>query len=340
MIVDCELSFCIPTYNRIESVRRLVLDILSSNDTNIEVVVLDNGSTDNTLEVLGGISDDRLKIYSNGSNRGALFNMVNVLNKGHGDYLVYCTDQDYIDKEKIEEFKSFLISSKTISCGYCEFESSGISEYEVFPIGYKSIENIAYKGRHPTGYFFNNKFLKEMDIVKRFSDYEFVDLFPLEFVFAELSLVGAGAIYKKPIFRPENGPMVVSHKSSTTKGSDKKAFFRPEARLKLAINFSKHLKSLKLAPKEKIQLAANILIAEIRASTLGYRAIMANQKLCIHYKMNVRKIKTIELIKIGLLFYFEYISKFYVIYDRKISNLYLLNLYIVKKLFSSLYKKY
>jgi glycosyltransferase involved in cell wall biosynthesis len=339
MTVDYELSFCIPTYNRVDSVRRLVLDILFCKDPNIEVVVLDNGSTDNTLEVLGAIRDDRLKIYSNGVNKGALFNMVNVLDKGRGEYLVYCTDQDYVDKEKIEEFKSFLISNDSISCGYCEFVSDVNSKSQIFPIGLQSIENIAYTGRHPTGYFFKNKLLKKVEIVKRFSDYEFVDLFPLEFVFAELSLVGKGAIYKKPIFSPESGPMVVAHKSSTTKGNDKKAFFRPDARLKLAKNYSKHLKALDLIPAEKIQLAANVLISEIRASTMGYKAIMSNTNLCIHYNMNPRSISSIELMMIALSFYFKFISNFYKTYDKKISNVVILNVYVVKKILSKVYKK-
>ena len=50
-----ELSFCIPTYNRASSVCRLVADILSCRDSGIEVVVLDNGSTDDSLSLLQAI---------------------------------------------------------------------------------------------------------------------------------------------------------------------------------------------------------------------------------------------------------------------------------------------
>lgn len=303
------LSFCIPTYNRVQSVQRLVKDILSCPDPDIEVVVLDNGSTDDTLSVLREIKDERLFVYSNGVNRGALYNMVNVLNRGRGAYLVYSTDQDYVDHSKISKFKSFLLRHPDLACGYCRFDSRSENEFELFPKGYQSINNIAYRERHPTGYFFNNKLIKTVSLVERFSDYDFVDLFPLEFVFAELCLMGNGAIYHGNIFKPETGRNVVKHKSSTTNGKSSKAFFSPEARLKLAINYSKHIDTLQLGQHEKTLLAIDTFIDGLLSTTLGYKAILGNTDLCIHYYMEPRVIKTKELFDIGLNYYKQYVAQ-------------------------------
>jgi glycosyltransferase involved in cell wall biosynthesis len=66
MKIDIKLSFCIPTYNNSNSLFRLVNDILSFDSLQIEVVVLNNGSSDNTLEILHNINDDRLSIFDNG----------------------------------------------------------------------------------------------------------------------------------------------------------------------------------------------------------------------------------------------------------------------------------
>jgi len=303
------LSFCIPTYNRAQSVRRLVTDILSCRDADIEVVVLDNGSTDDTLSILRDIKDERLFVYSNGENRGALYNMVNVLNKGRGEYLVYSTDQDYVDNSKINEFKSFLLRQPGLACGYCTFNSKSENEFELFPKGYQSVKNIAYRERHPTGYFFNNKLIKTVGLVERFSDYNFVDLFPLEFVFAELCLMGNGAIYHGNIFTPETGTNVVKHKSSTTNGKSNKAFFSPEARLKLAINYTKHIDTLKLGQHERTLLTIDTFIDGLISTTLGYKAILGNRDLCIHYYMEPREIKTKELFSIGLNYYKQYVTQ-------------------------------
>jgi len=305
-----DLSFCIPTYNRAESVHRLVTTILTCTDPNIEVVVLDNGSPDATLDALRTIKDERLVVYSNGENKGALFNMVNVLNKGRGKFLVYSTDQDHIDSTKIDEFKTFLLRNPSVAGGYCVFDSPTGERCEIFPKGYQAVKNIAYQGRHPTGYFFNNDLLKTIKLVERFSDYEFVDLFPLEFAFAELCLLGDGAIYRRPIFRPETGQITVAkHKSSTTNGKSKKAFFSPETRLKLAIGYAKHIDSLQLAAKEKHALIVDTFLHELAMATKGYKSILANEILCAHYYMECRKVTVKELVNIGLAFYQGFVKE-------------------------------
>jgi glycosyltransferase involved in cell wall biosynthesis len=303
---NIELSFCIPTYNRAQIVYRLITNILSSSDPAIEVVVLDNGSTDDTLSVLQAIKDTRLCVYSNGENKGALFNMVNVLNKGRGKFLVYSTDQDHIDSTKIDRFKTFLLQNSDLAGGYCAFNSELTIDYEIFQKGHLAIKKIAYQGRHPTGYFFNNDLLKPIKLVERFSDYDFVGLFPLEFVFAELCSIGDGAIYHRPIFTPETGTMVVKHKSSTTNGKSKLAFFSPEARFKQAVNYAKHINTLKLTLQEKNKLIIDTFVNELTSATKGYQAVMMNENLCTHYYMDPKKIKNRELLSIGLNFYMRY----------------------------------
>lgn len=340
---NIDLSFCIPTYNRAQIVHKLVTDILLCNDSNIEVVVLDNGSTDDTLSILGTIRDERFCVYSNGENKGALFNMVNVLNKGRGRYLVYSTDQDHIDYAKINGFKTFLLQQSNLAGGYCEFGSNSEMDFEIFPRGYQAVKKNAYLGHHPTGYFFNNELLRSIRLVERFSDYEFVDLFPLEFAFAELCLMGNGAIYHKPIFRPETGEAIVTkHKSSTTNGSAKKAFFTPESRLKMAVNYSQHINTLKLTELEKSKLMAHIFIQSLAAATFGYRSIMRNQALSIHYYMERREIEIQDLIIIGVNFYNQYSSRSFEssnFFKINIFNLYVMEGLIQKatrKLFKSL----
>lgn len=305
-----DLSFCIPTYNRAESVHRLVSDILSCPDNSIEVVVLDNGSTDGTLESLATITDVRLAVYSNGENKGALYNMVNVIDKARGTYLVYSTDQDHINVGEIIAFKDFLNNNKNVSCGFCEFDSLLPIKSELFVKGYLAVNNIAYKSRHPTGYFLKNSILKSLRHTKRFSDYEIVDLFPIEFIFAEMCLAGDGAIYHPSIFKPERGSAVVTHKSSTTNGNNlDKAFFSPRSRNKLAINYTLHAFTLELTAKEKIKLASEIFLRGLMDATLSYKRVMANQALCTHYYMDPRYLTVMDLLKLAYQFNRRYGEK-------------------------------
>jgi glycosyltransferase involved in cell wall biosynthesis len=296
------LSFCIPTYNRSQAVNRLVGEILNCKATDIEVVVLDNGSTDDTLISLNTVKDSRLSIYSNGENRGALYNMVNVLCKGTGKYLVYNTDQDHVDSSKIENFKKFLISNENIAGGFCEFYSKR-SDYKIFDRGYKSISKIGYLGRHPTGYFFNKNLLGSIGIIDKFSNYDYVDLFPLEFILAELCSVACGAIYHDKVFTPEvRRYNVESHKSSTTNGASDKAFFSPKSRLKMAVNYSIHIDTLSISDQYKRKLEIETFLNGLISSTIGYRSILENRSLCIHYRMSSREVSIFELLTIGVNF--------------------------------------
>jgi glycosyltransferase involved in cell wall biosynthesis len=301
------LSFCIPTFNNINSLSRLVNQILINKSDLIEIVVLDNGSTDGTLKQISTIVDNRLRIYTNGDNKGALYNMVNVLNKGDGDFLIYITDHDHVIYEGIDNFIKFLENNASVACGYCEYNKKNVNEnFQIFPSGVPSISKLAYITRHPTGYFFNRRLLHSINFIEKFSNFNYVDLFPLEFVFAELCILDSGAIYNSNFVFPETGDRVVEHKSATTNGNLSSAFFSPQTRLKLVINFENHIQTLSISNSSKIKLIIDSFFRELYNATFGFRYVMQNQKLCIHYKMSPQNIKYTNLIKIGHQFYINY----------------------------------
>lgn len=303
-----ELSFCIPTYNRAQSIYKLVTDILRCNDSNIEVVILDNGSTDETLSILRTIKDERLRVYSNGENKGVLYNILHALNKGWGKYVVFSTDKDHVDSNAISEFKSFLLRHPGLACGYCEYSSKAQIEFELYPKGFQAVEKIAYIGHHPTGYFFKNELLKSINITERFADYDFVGHFPFDFVFAELCLMGDGAIYHKSIFSPETANMAAKQKSFGTNANLEEAFFSPQGRLKMAINFSRHINTLPLVPQEMESLIIDRFMQGLAAATMGYKSIMRNNELCIHYHIASRDIGKKEMFTTGLNFYKKFLN--------------------------------
>lgn len=334
---NISLSFCIPTYNRSEIVYKNVLDILACADIDIEVVVLDNGSTDNTLLLLRSIDDDRLSIYSNGENKGVLFNILNALDKGRGKYLVFSTDKDGFKSDKISNFKSFLLSQNNLAAGFCQYNSTRDIIFESFPKGSSAVRAIAYQARHPTGYFFNNQFLKSVKLVERFSDYSMVDTFPFDFVFGELCILGDGFIYHSDLITPESRVMASKIKSFGTDGSKKDAFFSPESRLRMALNFSRHIDTLNLSKKEKSFLIIDVFVRGLLGATIGYRTILRSRHLCDHYCMNIRTVGYSEIFKLGL----SYINGFLNgiryssenIFFSKVSFLINVSIFAVKKLF-------
>lgn len=318
---NVKLSFCIPTYNRIKSTEKLIRDILSSDDPSIEVVVLDNCSTDGTMDVLKRIDDVRLILYSNEENKGGLYNVVHVLNKASGDFVVFLTDKDHVNPLQVPDFMLFLTENKNLAAGYCGFNSKSKVKFEFFPAGFEATRNIAYQGRHPTGYFFNNNLLKPIKHTERFSDFNIVDVFPMDFILAELCMSGNGAIYHLPVFTLETGEMAAKQKSYNASGKSKEAFFSPEARLKVAISYAIHIATLQVPRNEKDTLIIDMLIRQFAAATLGYKLMLSNKNLCIHYDMDSRQVKVNELIKIGLDFYINYMNATKLFYENDLVKL-------------------
>jgi glycosyltransferase involved in cell wall biosynthesis len=301
----CTLSFCIPTYNRANTVIDLVLRLLQCPTPDIEVVVLDNGSTDDTVELLKGITDERLTVCSNGTNRGVIFNVVSVLLQGRGDYSVLLLDKDSIDTDLIPSFLDFL-RRESPATGYCEYNLPKGTLSLLFAKGSDAVRNVAYKCNHPSGYFFRAADLHDIRVIDRFTDYDYVGNFPFEFIQAELCMRGTAAIYQESLFIPETQEAARATKSYSISGSNKDAYFKPKGRLKIAVNFSSHILSLPLASVLKRQLIFDRFEQGLRNATVGYRRIMANKAICEHHYITTRRVGRLELLVITIDFYFSF----------------------------------
>lgn len=66
-----DLTIVVPTYNRAHLVRRAVDSCLSDTSQNVEVVIVDDGSTDETAQSLSAVRDARLMVVRQSDNRGA-----------------------------------------------------------------------------------------------------------------------------------------------------------------------------------------------------------------------------------------------------------------------------
>jgi len=93
----------IPTYNRASGRLGAALDCaLDQTYENIEIVVADNCSTDNTEEVVESYNNDKIQYIRHESNIGPINNFNSCLDYANGDYFLLFHDDDAIDKDFIE----------------------------------------------------------------------------------------------------------------------------------------------------------------------------------------------------------------------------------------------
>lgn len=88
------LSICIPTYNRAEILNRTLNNLEKYLEANIEVVVCDNNSEDNTEKVTKINRSSRIKYFKNSYNRGITYNIIRSLELSKGEYCVLTSDED------------------------------------------------------------------------------------------------------------------------------------------------------------------------------------------------------------------------------------------------------
>lgn len=87
------VSVCMPLYNGLPYVKEQLNSILAQLAPNDEVVVSDDGSTDESLAWLGSLNDPRIRILQGKPARHPSYNLEKALNAARGEYILLA-DQD------------------------------------------------------------------------------------------------------------------------------------------------------------------------------------------------------------------------------------------------------
>lgn len=86
------ISVCMATYNGGSFIERQLRSILLQLSEEDELIISDDGSTDNTLDIVQNFNDSRIKVLHN-SRHGVLNNFENAIRNASGDY-IFLSDQD------------------------------------------------------------------------------------------------------------------------------------------------------------------------------------------------------------------------------------------------------
>lgn len=114
-------SVAIPTYNRLQFLKKAVASVLNQSYQNIEIVILNNASSDGTKEWLDDLSvtTENVVAVHNDTNVGAIGNLKLIPQHINGDYLVVLSDDDLLDPEFIAIAANDLITYNDAVIWYC-----------------------------------------------------------------------------------------------------------------------------------------------------------------------------------------------------------------------------
>ena len=119
------ISVGLPTFNRAGSLERAIESVLAQDYANIELVISDNASSDDTQALCADCCgrDKRIKYIHQAVNRGAHANFLTVLNESHGEYFMWLGDDDWLHKSYISRCSEKLIARHDMSlvCGIAKY---------------------------------------------------------------------------------------------------------------------------------------------------------------------------------------------------------------------------
>lgn len=139
------VSVCLATYNGAVYLREQVDSILPQLGNGDELVVSDDGSTDETLQILASYGDKRIKVFHNSKKHGCIHNFENALRHAMGDIIIL-SDQD----DKWADNKVAVMSEALQSCD-CVVSDAYVTDasmHTIYPSFYEC-------NRHRSGKFYN-----------------------------------------------------------------------------------------------------------------------------------------------------------------------------------------
>lgn len=126
---DLKFSICIPTYNGGLWIKETLRSILNQKFDNLEIIIVDDASTDNTLEVIKEIKDKRIKIFRNEKNLGYSLNLEECRKHAVGNIIFLMGQDDILGEDALlATYNAFNLSDNigAVTRPYFWFEEETI----------------------------------------------------------------------------------------------------------------------------------------------------------------------------------------------------------------------
>ncbi len=180
-----KVSIIVPIYNASRYLSRSVESILNQSYENLEIILIDDCSTDNSKEIIKkyALKDSRIKPFYSEVNQGVSKSRNMGLKSVSGDYVVFIDADDYIVKDMIKimvekaiKYNSDLIDSYHLVI----YNDKTFLEHKALKkdlvLGNKNNKEMLTKSSYITGKLIDTKLLKELlfnEDLRRYEDLVF-----------------------------------------------------------------------------------------------------------------------------------------------------------------------
>ena len=103
-----KISVCIATYNGARHIKQQLCSILTQLSDIDEIIISDDSSNDETIELIEGINDSRIVLLREQKFKNPVYNFENALKHATGDFIFLSDQDDVWDSQKVTVCRSYL----------------------------------------------------------------------------------------------------------------------------------------------------------------------------------------------------------------------------------------
>lgn len=118
------VSILIPTYNREGLISRAIESALNQTYANIEIIIVDNASTDSSWEIINVYREQSplIRCYRNKKNVGPIRNWINCLKFSQGAFIKILFSDDWLSNDAVEKLITPMLADDEIGFSYSAVE--------------------------------------------------------------------------------------------------------------------------------------------------------------------------------------------------------------------------
>ena len=132
------VSVIMPCYNCADFIEESIISVLSQDYSEIELILIDDGSTDSTADVISTINDPRIRYFSQ-PNSGVSAARNNGLDQAKGEYIAFIDADDIWHKSKLR-LQTQLLQDSDFQVCFTSFKVWKADSYGQYPPAYSLLD--------------------------------------------------------------------------------------------------------------------------------------------------------------------------------------------------------
>jgi glycosyltransferase involved in cell wall biosynthesis len=175
-VANDKVSVIIPNYNNEIFLKNVISKILENTYDNIEIVIVDDCSTDSSVNIIKEFTNNKIRLYQNTENYGTYYCRNKGILLSKGGYILNVDGDDYIDSTYIENMMNGLKNNNNM-WGYGKKFERVYLDQNLNIINKKNIQfhNILFKRKlfNYLGFFHDSRFCADSEYIFRAQIYKY-----------------------------------------------------------------------------------------------------------------------------------------------------------------------